>query len=215
MADVVFSAFDERAGPIAVFATINDPVVSKKIAVKSIVSTLTSVRSNTSENMEGEAIIPFPDEGLISFIYYTTLNQRTETGELRVVTLSAVVPKTDNSLLYSNAAILSQSAIRIKGLLNSQYEFGKSLPNELKTELEGWGTLKTTPKSEIIAEKEIEFSLSTLFNLFPAKKGRRSFSDPLLQLFFGLMAKIPVLLVGPNIEFLLEITDLIREFVTD
>ena len=215
MADVVFSAFDERAGPIAVFATINDPVVSKKIAVKSIVSTLTSVRSNTSENMEGEAIIPFPDEGLISFIYYTTLNQRTETGELRVVTLSAVVPKTDNSLLYSNAAILSQSAIRIKGLLNSQYEFGKSLPNELKTELEGWGTLKTTPKSEIIAEKEIEFSLSTLFNLFPAKKGRRSFSDPLLQLFFGLMAKIPVLLVGPNIEFLLEITDLLREFVTD
>jgi hypothetical protein len=66
MADVVFSAFDERAGPIAVFATIKDPVVSKKIAVKSIVSTLTSIRSNTSENMEGEAIIPFPDENLIS-----------------------------------------------------------------------------------------------------------------------------------------------------
>ncbi len=215
MADVVFSAFDERAGPIAVFATIKDPVVSKKIAVKSIVSTLTSIRSNTSENMEGEAIIPFPDENLISFIYYTTLNQRTETGELRVVTMSAIVPKTQNSLLYSNAALLSQSAIAIKALLNQNYEFGKPLPKSLTVELEGWGKLKEAPKSDIIAEKELEFSLSSLFNLFPAKKGRRSFSDPLLQLFFGIMAKIPVILVGPNVEFLLEISDLLRDFLTD
>ena len=192
MADVVFSAFDERAGPIAVFTTINDSIISKKIAVKSIVSTLTSIRSNTSENIEGEAIIPFPDENLISFIYYTTLSQRTETGELRVVTLSAVVPKDKNSLLYSNAAFLSQSALRIKALLNDTYVFGKPLPKDLTTELKGWGKLKEAPTSDIIAERVIEFSLSTLFNLFPAKKGRRSFSDPLLQLFFGIMAKIPV-----------------------
>ncbi len=215
MADVVFSAFDERAGPIAVFATINDPVISKKIAVKSIVSTLTSIRSNTSENMEGEAIIPFPDENLISFIYYTTLNQRTETGELRVITLSAVVPKTENSTLYANAALLSQSALRIKALLNKEYVFGNPLPKNIATELEGWGKLTKAAKSEIIAEKEIEFNLSSLFSLFPAKKGRRSFTDPLLQLFFGMMAKIPVILVGPNIEFLLEISDLLREFNTE
>ena len=99
------------------------------------------------------------------------MNQRTETGELRVVTMSAIVPKTQNSLLYSNAALLSQSAVAIKALLNQNYEFGKPLPKSLTIELEGWGKLKEAPKSDIIAEKELEFSLSSLFNLFPAKKG--------------------------------------------
>jgi hypothetical protein len=51
MADVVFSAFDEIAGPVAIFSTIKDPILTKKIAVKSIVSTLTSVRSSVSERL--------------------------------------------------------------------------------------------------------------------------------------------------------------------
>ncbi|PWI46815.1 hypothetical protein CEE45_14805 [Candidatus Heimdallarchaeota archaeon B3_Heim] len=212
MADVILSAFDEKVGPIAIFTTIKDPILTKKIAVKSVVSTLTNVRTSASENLEGEAIIPFPDENVISFIYYTTLNQRTETGELRVITLSAVVQKENNTSLYANASILSQNALRIKRLLNKNYSYGQPLSPEVIKELERWGELKETPKSEVIAEKEIEFGLSSLFKLFPTKKDSKGYSDPLTALFFGLLSKIPVILIGPQIEFLLELTDMLREF---
>jgi hypothetical protein len=107
MADVIFSAFDERAGPVAIFSTFKDPVLTKKIAVKSIVSTLTSVRSSASERLEGEAIIPFPNENLIAFIFYTSLDQRTEGGEFRVISLSAVVSNERKTGLYANATVLS------------------------------------------------------------------------------------------------------------
>ena len=106
MADVIFSAFDERAGPIAIYSTINDPVLTKKIAVKSIVSTLTSVRTSSSERLEGEAIIPFPNENRIAFIFYTSLDQKTEGGEYRVISLSAVVPNEKKTGLYSNATVV-------------------------------------------------------------------------------------------------------------
>ncbi len=215
MADVILSAFDEKVGPVAVFTTIKDPVLTKKIAVKSVVSTLTNVRTSSSENLEGEAIIPFPDENIISFIYYTTLNQRTETGELRVITLSAVVQKENNSSLYANASLLSQKAHRIRGLLETKYQYGQTLSPELIAELEGWGMFKETPSSEVIAEKEVEFGLTGLFKLFPEKKEKSRYSDPLTPLFFGLMSNIPIILIGPQIEFLLEITDMIREFLPD
>ena len=74
---------------------------------------------------------------------------------------------------------------------------------------------KETPSSEVIAEKEVEFGLTGLFKLFPEKKERSGYSDPLTPLFFGLMSKIPIILIGPQIEFLLEITDMIREFLPD
>ena len=117
MVDVVFSIFDERAGPTAVFSTISDSILTKKVAVKSIVSTLTSVRTSSSEKLEGEAIIPFPDEKKIAFIFYASLNQKTEGGENRVITLCAVTSDEDKTTIYSNVTNLSQSAVEIKNLL--------------------------------------------------------------------------------------------------
>ncbi len=215
MADVIFSAFDERAGPVAIFSTFNDPVLTKKIAVKSIVSTLTSVRSSASERLEGEAIIPFPNENLIAFIFYTSLEQRTEGGEFRVISLSAVVSNERKTGLYANATVLSQAALEIKDALNSDYVFGNPLSNELASKLEGWGKLTETQELAVIAEKEVKFGLHSLFELFPVKKGLRSYSDPLDPLFLGVLLKIPVVLIGPNIEFLLEVADLLREFMPD
>ncbi len=208
--DVVFAAFDERAGPIAIFSTIKDPVLTKKVAVKSIVSTLTSVRSASSERLEGEAIIPFPDEKKLAFIFYSSLDQKTEGGENRVISISAIVGNDQKSILYNNATVLSQKAANIKDSLNRKYVYGQSLTNDLTKQLQDWGKIAETREMEIIAEKEIVFGVRGLLELFPAKKGLRSYDDPLVPLFYGLFVKIPVILIGPNVEFLLEIADLLR-----
>ncbi|NHJ02397.1 MAG: hypothetical protein EAX86_09705 [Candidatus Heimdallarchaeota archaeon] len=213
MADVIFSAFDERAGPVAIYSTINDPVLTKKIAVKSIVSTLTSVRTSSSERLEGEAIIPFPNENRIAFIFYTSLDQKTEGGEYRVISLSAVVPNEKKTGLYSNATILSQNAVEIKDTLNASYTFGQPVSREIEAKLKAWGELTKTQEMAIIAEKEMKFGLRSLFEIFPPKKSIRSYEDPLVPVFLGAVLKIPVVLVGPNVEFLLEISDIIREFM--
>ncbi|MHA1206347.1 MAG: hypothetical protein ACTSSO_02125 [Candidatus Hodarchaeales archaeon] len=215
MADVVFSAFDERAGPVAIFSTIRDPILTKKIAGKSIVSTLTSVRSSASERLEGEAIIPFPNENLIAFIFYTSLDQRTEGGEFRVISLSAIVENQKKTGLYANATVLSQAALEIKEMLNSEYTFGQPLPQSVAQKLERWGKLTEKEEAAIIAEKEVKFGIRSLFELFPVKKGLRKYVDPLEPLFFGVASKIPVVLIGPNIEFLLEVADLLREFMPE
>ncbi len=211
--DVVFAAFDERSGPVAVFSSINDPVLTKKIAVKSIVSTLTSVTTSATERLEGEAIIPFPDEKKLAFIFYSSLDQKTEGGENRVISLSAIVKTDEKSLLYSNATFLSQKAILIKNNLNKFYKYGESISNELKTQLQNWGKISETQEIEIIAEKEISFGLRGLIELFPSKRSLRSYEDPLVPLFYGLFTKIPVVVVGSNVEFLLEIADLLRGYM--
>ncbi|MHA1213662.1 MAG: hypothetical protein ACTSPG_00015 [Candidatus Hodarchaeales archaeon] len=215
MADVVFSVFDERAGPVAIFSTIKDSLLTKKIAVRSIVSTLTSVRNSSSERLEGEAIIPFPDENRIAFIYYTSLDQKTEGGEHRVVSLSCVIENEKISILYSNATSLSQSAVNLKQLLNRSYRFGEPLSSELKEQIKKWAQLDETQEAAIIAEKKIKFGLKSMFELFPVKSGFRSYEDPLAPVFFGVIMKIPVVLAGPNVEFLLEISDLLRCFMPE
>lgn len=37
----------------------------------------------------------------------------------------------------------------------------------------------------------------------------------MVPLFYGLFTKIPVVVVGPNVEFLLEIADLLRGYMPD
>jgi hypothetical protein len=211
--DVVFSVFDERKGPIAVYSTIKDPIITKKIAVKSIVSTLTSVKTSETEKLEGEAIIPFPDENKLAFIFYTSLDQKTESGENRVISLSAIVENEHNSVLYSKATLLSQKASELKISLNKDYKYGQQLSSDLIKEFEAWGQIATSTAVDIIAEKQISFTIHSLFDLFPIQKSLRKNEDPLVPLFLGIFVKVPVVLVGPNIEFLLEIADLLRGYL--
>ena len=198
---------------MAIYSTIKDPVLTKKIAVKSIVSTLTSVQTSTSEKLEGEAIIPFPDENKLAFIFYTSLDQKTEGGENRVVSLCAIVETEHKSLLYSNATSLSQEASKLKISLNKSYKYGQELPSDIISQLEAWGVETAVPEAEVIAEKQIAFNIHSLFDLFPVKKSLRKTDDPLVPLFLGIFLKVPVVLVGPNVEFLLEIADLLRGYL--
>lgn len=213
--DVVFSAFDERVGPVAIFSTIKDPILTKKIAVKSIVSTLTSVRTSATERLEGEAIIPFPDEHRIAFIFYSSLDQKTEGGEHRVISLCCLIDNEKRSILYANATDLSQKAAKIKDDINKHYKYGQKISKELVSQLQNWGTILETQEMEIIAEKQLVLGVRGLLELFPVKKAFRVYEDPLIPLFLGLLAKIPVVLAGPNVEFLLEIADLLRGYMPD
>jgi hypothetical protein len=221
MADVVFSAFDEKRGPVAIFSSLKDEILTKKIAVKSIVSTLTNLRASSAEGLEGEAIIPFPDENLIAFILYSSLDQKTGEGENRVISLCLVVPSDQSTHLYTNATKLSQEALQIKAALNREFTFGQPVSQSIISQLKKWGTISESlpqaaaPATTIIAEKEIRFTLKSLFELFPVKKGIRTYEDPLEPFFIGLLQKIPVIVVGPNVEFLLEVTDLFRELMPD
>jgi hypothetical protein len=201
--DVVFAAFDERVGPVAVYSTINDPIMTKKIAVQSIVSTLTSVKTSGTEKLEGEGIIPFPDENKVAFIFYTSLDQKTEGGENRVISISAIVENENKSLLYSQATVLSQEASKLKISLNKHYKYGEKLSNTLIKQFKDWGQMTSSSEKEIIAEKHIDFNINSLLDLFPAKQSLRKYEDPLVHLFLGVFIKLPVVLVGPNVEFLL------------
>ena len=98
--------------------------------------------------------------------------------------------------------------------MNKDYKYGQELPRDLIQQFEAWGlTTATTPGAEIIAEKQLVFNIHSLLDLFPSKKSIRKYEDPLVPMLLGILVKIPVLLVGPNIEFLLEIADLIRGYI--
>jgi hypothetical protein len=139
--DLVFSAFDEKVGPMAVFTTIEDPMLTKIIAVKSIVSAFRLVDTSTSQRLEGEVIIPFPQENKVVFIYCTELDQKTQSGERRMITLSAVVNQDQNNQLYSNASELSRSAAELRDFLNANYSFGHPLPRQILSRFEEWSKI--------------------------------------------------------------------------
>ena len=135
---VVVAAFDEKRGPVPVFSTVAD-VIANKVAIKSIVSTL-SAREDNKAKIEGEAIIPFPDEELIGFIYYVSLDQKTETGDYRVISLTYLAPTSTANNLYINAANLSNEARGIGQHINSKYIYGQPFSAELQSIVTKWGT---------------------------------------------------------------------------
>ncbi|MFW9993528.1 MAG: hypothetical protein ACFFD4_15900, partial [Candidatus Odinarchaeota archaeon] len=215
MVDVVFSVFDEKEGPIPIFTTIKDEILAKKISVKSMVSTLINVDKGPMDRLQGEAIIPFPNENKIAFIFFFCLyDQKVMDEENRILSLSVIVDNEKKSRLYNNAIALSQSAIKIKEEITRDYKYTQVLPDKLVDMLVNWGRSIEEDEEAILTEKEkVIFSLRELLALFPVKRSFRNYQDPLLPLFAGLMFKIPVVLVGSNEAFLLEVTDLFRKFV--
>ncbi|MFX1534241.1 MAG: hypothetical protein ACFFDI_08480 [Promethearchaeota archaeon] len=214
MAEIVFSIFDEKKGPIPIFTTIKDFNLAKKIAVKSMVSTLTNVQRFPSHMLQGEAILPFPNENKIAFIFFSVLDRKIEVWENSIISLSVVVDNDKKSGLYASAIALSQAAVEIKDQLNEEYKYGQTLPDKMVEKLLEWSKIvEEKGKAIIPKEKRPSFSLHDLFELFPVIKSFRSYKDPLVPLFLGLMFKIPIILVGSDKAFLLEITDLFRKFV--
>ena len=69
---------------------------------------------------------------------------------------------------------------------------------------------EVTPK---VTEKVIykgKFSQLGLFQLFPVKKSLLTSQDPLAYGYFAILSKTPLLLVGSNVEFLLEVAEVFQ-----
>ena len=204
---VVVAAFDDKRGPVPVFSTVSD-VIANKVAIKSIVSTL-SAREDNKEKIEGEAIIPFPDEELIGFIYYTSLDQKTETGDFRVVSLTYLAPTSQANLLYSNAAELSTEARGLGQEMNTKFMYGQPFPTDLITLIMNWGTTQVAVETPVPeqAPKEKHLSLNDLFTFFTAKKN----ADPLAFVFLAFLQSVPVVLSGPDPQHVIDFANLFHD----
>ncbi|MFW9992231.1 MAG: hypothetical protein ACFFD4_09315 [Candidatus Odinarchaeota archaeon] len=206
MSGVCFAAFDDRRGPVPVYTNLESGLANK-VAVKSIVSTLSAAQD--SRHVEGEAIIPFPDEGLVAFIYYCSLDQLTETGDNRVISLSFLTEAERVNMLYQTAPKLSSQARLISQMINSQYKYGSGLPQDLMTKLENWGASEDFAALEAVApvvpvKKEVD--IVSLFEFYPVQKSFRSYVDPVSYMLLSFLLNMPLVLVGPDPKFLLEIS---------
>lgn len=205
---VVVAAFDDKRGPVPVFSTATD-VIANKVAIKSIVSTL-SAREDNKEKVEGEAIIPFPDEELIGFIYYVSLDQKTETGDYRVISLTYLAPTSTANDLYVNAANLSNEARVIGQEINSKYIYGQPFSDELQTIVKNWGSVESQPPPPPVDAKpkiEKHLSLNDLYTFFPAKKN----DDPLAYLILAFFQEVPVVLSGPDPQHIIDFATLLQD----
>lgn len=205
---VVVAAFDDKRGPVPVFSTVSD-VIANKVAIKSIVSTL-SARENQTEKLEGEAIIPFPDESLIGFIYYVSLDQKTETGDYRVISLTYLAPTSTANNLYTNAANLSTEARTIGQRINAGYIYGQPFSAELQEVVKSWGNQSevveaAAPQPALVVEKHL--SLNDLYTFFPGKKN----DDPLSYVILAFFSEIPVVLSGPDPQHIIDFANLLQE----
>ena len=209
--NVVFAVFDDRKGPVPVLFNC-DKSVANKVAIKSIVSTLSARES--SKKVEGEAIIPFPDEDLLGFIYYVSLDQKTITGDYRVVSLTYLVSSSLANDLYANAATLSQQAREIGEMLNSNYTYGEPISRDLEQKIFNWGL--TAQQESIVSQsatvvEEKPMSLLDLYSFFPPVTGFRKYEDPLAFALLAFLMEMPVVLSGPDPKNLFDFANVFQK----
>ncbi|MHA1982856.1 MAG: hypothetical protein ACW967_00790 [Candidatus Hodarchaeales archaeon] len=205
---VVFAAFDDRKGPVPVVYNC-DKSIANKVAIKSIVSTLSAREGQ--KKVEGEAIIPFPDEQLLGFIYYVSLDQQTSTGDFRVISLTFLAPSASANNLYTNASILSNEAREIGEMINNKFVYGEAVSPDLEQKILTWGTSEEV-ETEII-ETEVEdkpITLLDLYSFFPPVTGFRKYDDPLAYVLLALLMEIPVVISGPDPKYLFEFANMLQ-----
>jgi len=206
----VLSTVDATRGPIPIFSDLDD-AMAKKIAVKSMISTMSfSQETDSKEQLEGEAIIPFPDEKLVCFIFYRSLDQRDKNGEPRVISLATVTSTKEVSKMYKSAPKISSEAKKLAKIINQNYNYPDKLSDEIKQQIIEWGKLSKTetakaPETEKKEPEYIapeEFGIPELFELFEAKR-----KDPIVDIIVAFFWNIPVVIVGEDPEFLIEIAN--------
>ncbi len=124
---VCFAIFDEETGPVSVYFKGINKVVADKIALKSMVGTM----SLSQEVDEGESIIPLQEELKNAFVYYFAVPDEGGRGGVRIGTLSFVVEKEDGETLYRFAPILSEHSKRIVQDVKKHYVYRQPISQTL------------------------------------------------------------------------------------
>lgn len=198
--NIVFTVFDDNKGPIPILTTLNstEKTIGNRVAIRSIVSILSTEK--IQKKIEGEAIIPFPDEKLIGFIYYVSLDQKTQNENYRLISLTFLTPSSSANQLYAKAALLSKEARRIGEEINSNYVHGEPLSANLKNIIVSWGLSKHD--TQLVSPVEaLKISTIDLYALIPVQTGlRKKYDDPLSYVILALLNNIPVVILGSDIK---------------
>ncbi|MEM2135446.1 MAG: hypothetical protein QW261_05270 [Candidatus Jordarchaeaceae archaeon] len=124
---VCLSIFDEEAGPISVYFKGIEKAVANKIALKSMISSL----SLSQEVDEGESIIPLQEERKSAFVFYFAIKDDKARGGVRIGTLSFVVEREDSELLYRFAPVLAEHSKRVVEDVKKYYVYRQPVPQVL------------------------------------------------------------------------------------
>jgi hypothetical protein len=123
---------DEHLGPTSVYFKGIDRETADKIALKTMVGAV----ALSHHVDEGESIIPVQEEKKSAFVYYFSIPDEKARGGERIGTLSFVVDREENDVLYSYAPILSEYSKRIVQDIRKYYIYGQPIPQFLKDSID-------------------------------------------------------------------------------
>ncbi len=206
---IVFTVFDDTIGPLPVLSSLSssEKSIGNRVAIKSIMSTM-SEKINSNAKIEGEAIIPFPDEGLIGFVYYISLDQKNANNKHRIVSITYLTANSASNKLYANAATLSKEAKEIGEFINTNYIYGEKLSTELKNTILNWGK-SNEENFQLKIEKSL--SLINLFNIFKPITGIRRYEDPLGYALIAFLHENSVIVTGSDQNNLSDTAELFQK----
>jgi hypothetical protein len=123
---------DEHLGPTSVYFKGIDRETADKIALKTMVGAV----ALSHHVDEGESIIPVQEEKKSAFVYYFSIPDEKARGGERIGTLSFVVDREENDVLYSYAPIFSEYSKRIVQDIRKYYIYGQPIPQFLKDSID-------------------------------------------------------------------------------
>ncbi|MFX0091130.1 MAG: hypothetical protein ACFFBD_05145 [Candidatus Hodarchaeota archaeon] len=140
---ICLSVFDVRFGPRPVFLLNVDEEDAKSIALKSVFA-ICGTQENITSELDG--ILPFPEQDLVFYTYLFSIKLKVETRTLQSTTasLTFLVPKSKEFLLYENVAFLK---LQVKDLVDKIqkefiYEEGGTVPKSIAKILTDWNITK-------------------------------------------------------------------------
>ena len=148
---------------------------------------------------------------MLGFIYYTSLDQKIQSGDFRVISLTYLAPAASANQLYSHASNLSGEARELGDLINKKFVYGQPIPKDLEQRIFSWGTTETEVVQEQVEVVEKPVSLLDLYSFFAPSAGFRKYEDPLAFALLGLLMEVPVVLSGPDPKHLLEFANLLQK----
>ncbi|MFX1295178.1 MAG: hypothetical protein ACFFD2_10050 [Promethearchaeota archaeon] len=186
---ILFSVFDDEFGPMPAFylpSTTNEELIMN-IAVQSLTA---SFFGDYERSHEGKAIIALSIAELAMFIYYFIIPSSQARGGTRPASISIIVDKKDEKLLYDNSEYLEN---RIKQIIPALRSTDPSVST-----VELMRLYQDMKKIDQQLTKPVEkLPVKALFKIIK--------QDNFIKLMHCLICNFPVIIIGKDIKSLLTI----------
>jgi len=194
---LLFSLFDDEFGPMPAFYLPNDEneELIMNLAVQSLTS---SFFGDYQKEHEGKAIIALSLTDMVMFIYYFVIPSNQARGGSRPASVSILVDKDDENLLYENSGYLENRIKQIIPALRS------SDPSVSTVEL--MRLFQDVKKIDQQLKKPVEkLPIKSMFNLIKEKN--------LVNLLHCIICNLPVVIVGKDIKSIMTVCDSITPLI--